>query len=184
MIRAVGAIFALLVLSVLGCGGGSDSSSTISYRPFHFPRAPGGLPGRDAEVFLKLNENGLAGSEPKPVFPKGPPPEFVVLVELLDGANTPYARPGERVTVQYVAALYDSKEKVASSWDEGKPFTFTIGSGELMDGLEEGVEKIELADRREVVIPAEEATGGSRMKDIPRNTALIFVVEVLKIEKS
>jgi peptidylprolyl isomerase len=180
MIRVVGAICILLAVGMLGCGGDSDSSSTISYRPFDVAVPPN--EGRKAEDFLKLDENGLVGREPKPIIPDQPPPEFVVPVELIDGSATPYAHPGDRVTMQYVGADYDSKEKFASSWDEGKPLTFTLGSGELIDGLEEGLERIELADRREVVIPSEFVTGGSRMKNLPPDSTLVFMVDVLKIE--
>jgi hypothetical protein len=181
MIRGVGVVCVVLALLVAGCGGGSDSSSTTSYRPFSFPTGPGDN-GRTAEDFLRLDENGLAGQEPGPITPDQPPPEFVASVERIDGAATPYARPGDRVTIQYVGVEYESKEKFASSWDEGRPFTYTQGGGELIDGLEEGLDRIELADRREVVVPAELATGGTRMKDLPPDSALIFVVEVLKIE--
>lgn len=182
MVRFVGAILcAVVALSVVGCGGGSDSSSTVSYRPFNFPKKPGDI-GRTAEDFLKLDENGLAGPEPKPVIPDGPPPEFLVSVELIDGSNTPYAVPGDRLTIQYVGAVYGSKKKFASSWDEGKPFTFTLGSGELFESLEDGLEKIELADRRELLIPPELVTGGGRMKEIPSDATLVYVIDLLKIE--
>jgi peptidylprolyl isomerase len=184
MIRGVGVICVVLALAIVGCGGDSDSSTMFSYRPFSFPPGVGDRKGRSAEDFQELmKKNGLAGAEPKPAIPDGPPPEFVAILELIDGAATPYAEPGDEVTIQYVGARYDSKEKFASSWDEGKPLTFTLGSGELLDGLEEGLEKIELADRREIVIPAELATGGSRMKGVPENEALVFVVELLNIDQ-
>lgn len=183
MIRAVGVICAVAALSVVGCGSDSDTSSVSSYRPFNFPLAAAERTGRTAEEILEVDENGLVGQEPKVVFPKGPPPEFTASVELIDGSATPYAEPGDELTIQYVGAEYDSKKKFASSWDEGKPFTFTLGSGELLDGLEEGLEKIELADRREIVIPADLATGGSSMNGVPEDEPLVFVVEVLKINQ-
>lgn len=176
-------ISVVLALSAIGCGGDSDSSSTISYRPFSLPESAEDV-GRTAHEFLELDQNGLAGREPKPVIPNRPPPEFLVLTELIDGAQTDYAEPGDRVTIQYVGAAYDSKEKFASSWDEGRPFAFTLGGGELIDGLEEGLEKIELADRREIIVPPELATGGNgRMKGIPPDATLVFVIEVLDIKR-
>jgi FKBP-type peptidyl-prolyl isomerase-like protein len=183
MFRVLGAIAIVLALAIAGCGGDSDSSTGVSYRPFSLPESPNDV-GRTAKSFLKLDENGLAGREPKPLIPDQPPPEFVVFAEVIDGAQTDYAEPGDEVTIQYVGAEYDSKEKFASSWDEGKPFTFTYGEGELIDGLEEGMERIELADRREIVIPPELVTGGNgRMKGIPSGSALVFVVEVLDIKR-
>jgi len=183
MIRLMGAICVFLMLSAVGCGGGSDSSSTISYRPFHFPyQAYGERNARSVKEFLKPNKNGLVGSELKPVIPDRPPPELLTWVDLIDSLSVP-VDDGDRVTVQYVGFVYDSKKKFASSWDEGKPFTFTLGKGEVMRGWEEGFVKIEVGDRREIVIPPALTTGGSRMKNVPSGTTLVYVLEVLAIEK-
>jgi hypothetical protein len=183
MIKAWGAICGLLTLAVIGCGGGSDSSSTISYRPFHLPYSSyGEHNARSPKAFLKPAENGLVGPELKPVIPDSPPPEFLTWADLIDSLSVP-AFNGNRVTVQYVGYGYDSKKKFASSWDEGKPFTFTLGKGELMRGLETGLRRIEVGDRREILIPPNLTTGGSRMQDVPSGTTLVFVVEVLAIDK-
>ena len=179
----MGVICVFLTLSVIGCGGGSDSSSTISYRPFHFPYGSYGERNeRSVKDFFKPNENGLVGSELKPVIPDSPPPELLSWVDLIDSNSIP-AYDGDRVTVQYVGVVYGSKKKFASSWDEGKPFTFTLGKGEVMRGWEEGFHRIEVGDRREIVVPPELATGGSRMKGIPSGATLVFVLEVLAIER-
>jgi len=177
LVRAWGTICAVLALFVAGCGDGSDSVATIGYRPWNLP-----LPDRQirrAEA-LKPSENGLVGSELKPIIPDRPPPEFLVAVDLIDGIGTP-AYEGDQVTVQYVGAVYGSKEKFASSWDEGKPFNFTLGKGEAIQGWEEGIEGMEISDRRELVVPPELVTGGTRMKALPSASALVFVVELLEV---
>jgi len=184
MLRFFGAICVFLVLSVTGCGGSSDTSSTISYRPFSFPAGSVGEIGeRTAQSFLKPKENGLVGSEPKAVFPDRPPPEFVVWADLIDSFSVPVVDNGEQLTIQYVGYLYDSKKKFASSWDEGKPFVFTLGKGEAIPGLDEGVQRMEIGDRREIVVPPEFASDGSRMKGFPSNSTLVFVVEALAIKE-
>jgi hypothetical protein len=184
MLRLAGVICVVLVLSVTGCGGGSDTSSTISYRPFSLPAGSVGETGeRSAKSFLKPNENGLVGSEPKAVIPDRPPPEFVVSIDLIDSFSIPVADDGELLTIQYVGYLYDSKKKFASSWDEGKPFVFTLGRGEAVPGLEEGIQRMEIGDRREIVVPPEFSGDGSRMKGFPSNSTLVFVVEALAIEE-
>ena len=71
------------------------------------------------------------------------------------------------MTVQYVGYLYDSKKKFASSWDEGKPFTFTLGKGEVSQGWEEGVFQMEVSDQRELIIPPAMTAGGPP-KDVPK----------------
>ena len=177
MIRAWGTICVVLALLLVGCGGGSDSSSTVKYRPFHIPVEKG---FRTADQ-LRPGKNGLMGPELKPVIPDSPPPEYLVMVDLLNGAGNP-AIPSDRLTVQYVGAVYDSGKKFASSWDEGKPFIFTLGKGEVIQGWEEGIEGMEVSDRRELVVPPELVTGGSRMKDVPKGSTLVFVIELLDLE--
>jgi peptidylprolyl isomerase len=169
-----GMLFALLAV---GCGG-SDSSSQISYQPFDL-EAPHSPIRREAQ--LKPAANGLVGEETKPLIPDSPPPEFLVSQDLIDGIGH-YAREGDTVTVQYVGYLYDSKKKFASSWDEGKPFTFKLGAGETMQGWEEGVEGMEVSDQRELVIPPDLTKGGSEMKNVPSGETLVYVIDLLKVK--
>jgi hypothetical protein len=179
MMRALTIFVASLGLWMAGCGGDSDSPSTISYRPFDLPVE---LRERQAKD-LKPRANGLAGPELKPIIPDRSPPEFLFMLDLIDSFSMPVADDGDRLTVQYVGFVYDSKEKFASSWEEGKPFTFTLGKGEVIQGWEEGMQRLEIGDRRELVVPPELATGGSRMKDVPSGSALVFVIEALDIEE-
>jgi FKBP-type peptidyl-prolyl cis-trans isomerase len=185
MLRVIGAICVFLTLSAIGCGGSPDTSSTFAYRAFHYPYRvyDDKIDERSVKGYLKPGENGLVGPELKPVFPSVPPPEYLSWVELIDSRSV-FARSGDRVTVQYVGFLYGSKKKFVSSWDEGKPFTFTLGKGEAIRGWEQGLRRMEIGDRREIVIPPRLATGGSRMKNFPSGATLVFVVEVLAINKS
>jgi FKBP-type peptidyl-prolyl cis-trans isomerase len=174
----IGVVLALALAAFAGCGGDSDTSDSISFEPFDLeaPKSP-----IRREKDLKPAANGLVGSELKPIIPDRPPPEFLVTQDLVDGIGR-LGREGDRVTVQYVGYRYDSKEKFASSWDEGKPFSFILGSGEAIDGWEEGVEAMEVSDRRELVIPPDLTGGGSKMKDVPSDEALVYVVELLDVE--
>jgi peptidylprolyl isomerase len=169
----------LLALALSSCGGGSDSSSTVRYQPFNLD-APNSPIRREAQ--LKPGPDGLVGKEPKPIIPSSPPPEFLVTQDLIDGIGR-MAYKGDELTVQYVGYLYGPKKKFASSWDEGKPFTFVLGSGEVMKGWEEGIEGMETSDQRELVIPPRLTTGGDKMKDVPAGQTLVFVVDLLKVKK-
>lgn len=170
----------LAFLVVAGCGGSSDSSSTITYRPFKIPI---GMKKFRLATELKPKANGLVGRELKPIIPDSPPPEFFITLELIDGQSTPIADEGDQMTIQYVGVVYDTREKFASSWDEGKPFTFTLGKGELIQALEEGVARSEIGERKEVVIPPDLATGGSRMHDYPSGETLVYMVDVLDVKE-
>jgi peptidylprolyl isomerase len=173
------------VLSTAGCGGGTDSSSTLSYRPFSLPASSvAKKQERTARTWLRPDKNGLVGAEPKPVIPDRPPPEFVVAVDLIDSFSVPVSDDGDRLTVQYVGYRYGSKQKFGSSWDEGRPLTFTLGKGEVVQGWEEGLKRMEIGDRREVVVPPEYVTGGRLPHGLPANSTLVFVVEALAVDES
>ncbi len=169
-------IFALTVLGIAGCGGGSGggSSTASSSEPFKIP-LPGGKAPIRYEEKQHLDSSGLSGSEPKPVIPTTPPPEFLALNDLIEGIGHIYV-PGEKMTVQYVGYDYETGKKFASSWEQGKPFTFTLGKGEVIEGWEEGLSGIEGGDRREMVVPPDE-TKGKLPSGIPQGKTVIFVVE-------
>jgi FKBP-type peptidyl-prolyl cis-trans isomerase len=165
----------LLVLLAVGCGSGSSSSdSSAANSQFRIP-IPGGKAPVRYEAEMKVGKDGLVDPEPKPVFPQGPAPDFTALVDQIEGIGELHYE-GDPVTVQFVGYDYETHKKFASSWNEGKPFTFTLGKGEVIEGWEEGLQEIENGDRRELVVPASE-TKGPFPKGIPSGHAVIFVVE-------
>lgn len=194
MNKTILSILVALALVVAGCGGGSSSTSSSgessssstdttasAEKPFVIP-TKGEPPIVYEEEFLKNEgKNGLVGPELKPVLPKGPPPKTLALTDLVEGIGH-MATPGSTVTVQYVGVLYGSGKKFDSSWDHGEPFTFKLGAGEVIPGWEEGIQGMEVADRRELVVPPELAYGSQQVGSIPPNSTLIFVVELLKVK--
>lgn len=172
-------IAALAVVGVAGCGGGSggdvgETASTKEAVPFRLPSTT--APQR-LEKEVKPNAAGLAGPEPKAVIPNLPPPEFLVLKDLIEGIGN-MVHAGQRAAVQFVGYEYETGKKFVSSWDIGKPVTFTLGKGEVIPAWEEGVEGMEVGDRREMVVPPD-LTQGPYPAGIPKGKAVVFVVELL-----
>ncbi|HXQ89203.1 MAG TPA: FKBP-type peptidyl-prolyl cis-trans isomerase [Solirubrobacterales bacterium] len=168
-----------LALVSLGCGGSEGDGETTASEPFRIP--VGDQPYRyQREVEAKWDGRGVMGSEPKPAIPDSPPPEFLALVDPIEGIGS-LARAGSTVTIQYVGYLYDSEEKFYSSWDEGKPTTFKLGAGEEIEGWEEGIEEMEIGDRRELVVPPDLAYGSKRVGEIPPNSTLVYVIDMLDV---
>jgi len=176
-----------LVLSILvgfalvlgACGGGHDSSSEAEAKPF---RIPVGKVGIRAESDLKFKANGLVGPEPKPIMPSGPPPVSLAVQDLIEGIGAA-AGSGTSVTVQYVGVDYKTGKKVDSSWDRGEPLTFKLGSGSVMEGLEQGIEGMEVGGRRELVVPPGLTFGPQLVKTGAPGSTLIFVIDLLGIEE-
>lgn len=175
-------ILALLAVLAAGCGGGSDSSSsTTASKPFRIPFSHAPIV-YEKEIRAKEKSNGLYGKEPKVIMPEGTPPETIAERDLIEGIGH-MAFSGSKVTIQYVAVDYKTGKKLGkSSWEQGKPLTFTVGKGEVMEGLELGVEGMEVADRREMVIPPELNTGPGVPAGIPPNTRVIILVDMLRVQ--
>jgi hypothetical protein len=176
MHRVLLIITATFVVAIAGCG--SDSSSQEeAWAPFRF------LSSRDASIRyenqLHPDASGLMGPELKPILPHEPPPSFLAQVFLIEGIGN-FAHPGSRLTVQYVGADYETGKIFASSWDEGAPFTFILGKGEVVQAWEEALENGEVGDRVELVVPPD-LTDGPFPPDVPKGP-VIFVIELLRSE--
>lgn len=91
------------------------------------------------------------------------------------------AKPGDKVTVDYVGVL-ENGAKFDSSIDRGQPFVFTLGQGSVIKGWDLGVEGMKIGEKRKLTIPPELAYGEAGAGDIiPPNSILIFEIDMLGI---
>lgn len=89
---------------------------------------------------------------------------------------------GMRVKVNYTGWLRDGS-KFDSSMDHGKLFEFTLGSGGVIKGWEEGMAGIKPGEKRQLIIPASLGYGKRSLAKIPPNSTLVFNVEAVAVEK-
>ena len=99
------------------------------------------------------------------------------------------ASAGQTVSVHYTGWLYDPKapesrgKKFDSSRDRGKPFSFPLGGGRVIQGWDQGVAGMKVGGLRTLIIPAELGYGASGAGNgvIPPNATLLFEVELLGV---
>jgi FKBP-type peptidyl-prolyl cis-trans isomerase len=113
--------------------------------------------------------------------------EQMQVTDLVVG-NGAEAVAGKSVTVHYSGWLYDPAQPESkgkpfdSSRDAGRPFTFSLGAGQVIAGWDQGVQGMKVGGQRRLVIPhhlayGERGAGGV----IPPRASLVFDVELLDV---
>ena len=83
--------------------------------------------------------------------------------------------------MHYTGSL-ENGHKFDSSHDKGKPFTFTLGKGEVIKGWDEGILGMKVGGKRTLIIPSELAYSKRGLGNIiPPNACLVFKVELINI---
>ena len=113
-------------------------------------------------------------------------PSMVVKDVVVGTGNT--VRDDSTVSIQYTGWLYDAKApdhhgiKIDSSYDNGRPLTFSMGANEVVDGMEEGVRGMKAGGKRTVIIPSRLGYGlRGAPPDVPPRSALVFDIELLQV---
>ena len=102
-------------------------------------------------------------------------------IETLTAGDGMTAEAGKRVSVHYEGRLADGSVFDASR-PRGQPFTFTVGTGQVIRGWEEGVDGMQVGESRRLTIPPELGYGAEGAGDvIPPNATLVFEIELLSV---
>ncbi|XP_036908935.1 peptidyl-prolyl cis-trans isomerase FKBP2 isoform X2 [Sturnira hondurensis] len=93
------------------------------------------------------------------------------------------SRKGDVLHMHYTGKLEDGTE-FDSSLPQNQPFVFSLGTGQVIKGWDQGLLGMCEGEKRKLVIPSELGYGerGAPPK-IPGGATLVFEVELLKIER-
>ncbi|KAF2236285.1 hypothetical protein EV356DRAFT_463917 [Viridothelium virens] len=157
------------------------------------PQAKEGASKNEKKVqFAKNLEQGPTISpktEAKQENKNGEKPKATLGVKVVQGVKLddkklgvgPAAKKGDRVDMRYIGKL-EKDGKVFDSNKKGKPFSFKLGTNEVIKGWDIGVAGMSVGGERRISVPANLAYGNKGMPGIPANSPLVFDVKLLAIK--
>jgi len=101
-------------------------------------------------------------------------------IKITQPGNGLVPKTGDKCVVHYTGKL-ENDTVFDSSLKSGKPFSFEIGSGQVIKGWDEGIALLKQGSKATLVIPPELGYGDRVQAKIPANSTLIFDVELLQV---
>lgn len=93
------------------------------------------------------------------------------------------SKKGDVLHMHYKGTLEDGTE-FDSSYKRGDPLSFTLGSGQVIRGWDQGLLGMCVGEKRRLVIPSDLGYGATGAPPtIPGDATLIFEVELTKIDR-
>ena len=104
--------------------------------------------------------------------------EKVVIEDMVIGQEGESVQTGDTCSIYYVGTLQSNGKR----FDSSKSFSFTVGTGDVIKGMDKGVKGMKVGGRRRVVIPPSLGYGkrGSA-PDIPPDATLCFDIKLNRI---
>jgi len=103
----------------------------------------------------------------------------------LSVGNGATAKDGDCLVVKYYGTLASNGKEFDQDFTDTSGFAFTLGKGQVISGWDQGLVGMKVGGTRRLVIPASLAYGSqSPSSSIPANSDLVFVVKLLRIQKS
>ena len=153
----------------------------LSVEPTTVLKAPKGATVTSPADAPKVVESGgkVTGLD----FSKAPkkPPTKLQVIPLVNGSG-PAAKAKHLVTFNYYGAVWGSKKPFDSSFSRGEPTSFAVGVGQLIPAWDKVIPGLKLGSRVLIIAPPKQAYGAQAQQNIPKNSTLAFVVDVLGVD--
>ena len=136
-----------------------------------------------ADVASDTTSTTLDITKPEVTVPEGDPPAELVIEDIEEGDGEK-AGVGDTIEVHYVGVSYSNGEQFDASWDGDGPASFQLTQGSLIEGWVQGIPGMRVGGRRQLVIPPELAYGETGQGDIAPGETLVFVIDLLSVQKA
>ncbi|MCI3949887.1 MAG: FKBP-type peptidyl-prolyl cis-trans isomerase [Acidimicrobiales bacterium] len=124
-----------------------------------------------------------APEKPEVTIPETPPPTELQSTDITVGEGEE-AQTGDTLRVHYVGKIYASGEEFDSSYERDPIEVQLVSPGGVIEGWAQGLVGVREGGRRQLVIPPDLGYGAQPSGDIPANSTLVFVIDVLSVEKA
>ncbi|MEN6433620.1 MAG: FKBP-type peptidyl-prolyl cis-trans isomerase [Smithella sp.] len=137
-----------------------------------------------AESVVKGEQEKVAKEEAliKEKYPNAIRTSSGLMYLILKEGNGATPTSGALIEAHYTGRLLDGT-KFDSSVDQGKPFLFVVGKGDVIKGWDEAFLSMKKGEKRILIIPPGLAYGDKGMGTIPPDETLIFEVELINFLK-
>jgi peptidylprolyl isomerase len=137
-----------------------------------------------AESVVKGEQEKVAKEEAliKEKYPNAIRTSSGLMYIILKEGNGATPTSGALIEAHYTGRLLDGT-KFDSSVDQGKPFLFVVGKGDVIKGWDEAFLSMKKGEKRILIIPPGLAYGDKGMGTIPPDETLIFEVELINFLK-
>lgn len=94
------------------------------------------------------------------------------------------AEAGDNLSMKYTGTLLDGTEFDSTAKHGDQPFKFQLGAGRVIRGWDQGIVGMKVGGKRKLTIPPDLGYGSRGAgAQIPPNSTLVFVVELIGVEK-
>jgi FKBP-type peptidyl-prolyl cis-trans isomerase len=109
-------------------------------------------------------------------------PSTLMTTDVVVGTGA-VATAGHSVTVSYSGWLYDSSKanNEGTLFDSSPSFPFTLGTGSVIAGWDQGIPGMKVGGIRLLTIPPSLGYGSAAYGPIPANSTLVFQVTLLNV---
>jgi len=104
----------------------------------------------------------------------------VLVQDIIHGTGAA-VRSGRKLSINYVGKFADSDVEFDKNTSASRPLTFRVGTGEVIKGLDKGMEGMKVGGERVITIPPKLGYGSKGSGNIPGNSTLCFEVKLIRI---
>ncbi len=154
-----------------------DIMSVPPTNPLSAPKGDPVTPPADAPKVLTKGDNVTGfdwSSAPKK------PSKKLQVIPLIQGTG-PAARAQSLVTFDYFGEVYGGKAPFDESFTK-QPVTFALGMNKLIQGWDKGLVGVKQGSRVMLIVPPDQGYGSQAQQNIPANSTLVFVVDILGVD--